>query len=62
VVSQIKNAVESGAKALVGDVPDKAAGEYATLIQPTVLSGITTEMDIWQRESFGPGEVPHKLF
>lgn len=41
---------------LVGEVQEKAAGDYATLVQPTVLSGISTKMDIWERESFGPGE------
>lgn len=57
VVGQIKDAVQKGAKALTGDVADTASGDYATLVQPTVLSGISTKMDIWKRESFGPGEL-----
>lgn len=54
VVSQIRDAAQQGAQVLVGEVPEQATGDYATLVQPTVLSGVSTKMDIWERESFGP--------
>lgn len=61
VAKQIRDAVDKGAILLVGEAADQAAGDYSTLIQPTVLSGISTKMDIWERESFGPGERSHQL-
>lgn len=56
VVKQIRDAVDKGANLLVGEAQDAASGDYKTLVQPTVLSGISTKMDIWERESFGPGK------
>lgn len=48
VDSQVKDALAKGARALVG-------GEgKAPYFKPTVLEGVTPEMDIYEKETFGP--------
>lgn len=54
VTKQIQDAVQKGARVLVGDKSPQPSGDFATIVAPTVLSGISTSMDIWERESFGP--------
>ncbi|KAI1359285.1 aldehyde dehydrogenase [Xylaria arbuscula] len=48
----LDDAVSSGAKLLCGDVT--ASGPNSTIIAPHVLEGVTPDMEIFQRESFGP--------
>lgn len=55
VEEQIKDAVDKGAKILAGG-QRLTEGEYAHgyFFEPTVLDGVTKEMDIFYQETFGP--------
>ncbi|BFM50098.1 NAD-dependent succinate-semialdehyde dehydrogenase [Marinomonas sp. THO17] len=48
----VEDAVTKGAKALIGGTVAQAAG--AQFFAPTVLTGVTEEMDIFSNEIFGP--------
>lgn len=48
----LANAKSKGASILFGD-PD-ASEQSAAMMRPVVLGGVTTEMDIYKTESFGP--------
>ena len=52
VHAQVEDAVSKGASVLVGGGPGSEHG--ANFYQPTVLSGVTAEMDITNNETFGP--------
>ncbi|MDH3269714.1 MAG: aldehyde dehydrogenase family protein [Gemmatimonadota bacterium] len=49
VLAQIEAAVDAGAKVLAG-----ANGHHDNFVTPTVLTGVTDEMDIGTVETFGP--------
>ena len=53
LVSQVEDAKAKGAKIIAGgnSVEDKLGGAF---FEPTVLSGITFDMRIWNEETFGP--------
>lgn len=51
VVQQVRTAVEQGAKLRVGGDPIDRPGAY---MEPTVLTDITDEMDVYHDEVFGP--------
>lgn len=51
VEDHVANAVSMGAKVVTGGGPDSHGG---TFYQPTVLTGITTEMKVAREETFGP--------
>ena len=51
VVEQVRTAVEQGAKLRVGGDPLDKPGAY---MEPTVLTDITAEMDVYREEVFGP--------
>jgi succinate-semialdehyde dehydrogenase / glutarate-semialdehyde dehydrogenase len=55
VVEQLKDATEKGAKVLAGG-HKLEDGEYANgnFFEPTILDGVTKEMDIFYKETFGP--------
>ncbi|OIW26020.1 aldehyde dehydrogenase [Coniochaeta ligniaria NRRL 30616] len=48
----MRDAVSKGAKVVYGDV--EAEESTGTRMRPIVISGVSTEMDIYQTESFGP--------
>ncbi|AEF53107.1 NAD-dependent succinate-semialdehyde dehydrogenase [Marinomonas posidonica] len=48
----VENALSNGAKALIGGSVSQEAG--AQFFEPTVLTGVTEEMDIFSNEIFGP--------
>ena len=50
VVNTISDAVEGGAKVLLGDVKRDGA-----VVQPHVLTGVKPGMQLWEKETFGPG-------
>ncbi|KAJ4392287.1 hypothetical protein N0V93_005912 [Gnomoniopsis smithogilvyi] len=52
VMDYLKTAVDSGAKVVTGDMA--VSGPNKTIISPHVLENVTPEMDIFQKESFGP--------
>lgn len=52
VLSLIVEAKSAGAEVLLGDL--KVEGG---VIQPHLLNGVKPNMTLWQRESFGPGEL-----
>lgn len=54
VVSLISDTVREGASLLAGEALTEAEGDYKTVIQPTVLSNVTTSMSMWKQETFGP--------
>ncbi|KAI0358014.1 aldehyde dehydrogenase [Trametes cingulata] len=49
VISMIKEAVESGAKVLLGDLTRQGA-----ILQPHIVADVRPGMRLWERESFGP--------
>ena len=51
VEQHVKNALEGGAELLLGGSPHEDGG---TFYEPTVLSGVRTDMDISCEETFGP--------
>ncbi|WP_297838537.1 NAD-dependent succinate-semialdehyde dehydrogenase [uncultured Roseibium sp.] len=51
VAEHIADALEKGAKVAVGGKPDAKGGLF---FQPTVLTGVTTEMKVAREETFGP--------
>ena len=51
VEQHVKNAVDSGAELLLGGSPHEYGG---TFYEPTVLSGVRTDMDVSCEETFGP--------
>lgn len=55
IEAQLKDAVEKGAEILVGG-NRLEEGEYADgfFFEPTVIDGVTKEMDIFYEETFGP--------
>jgi acyl-CoA reductase-like NAD-dependent aldehyde dehydrogenase len=50
VAAQVEDAVAKGAKVLCGGAP--AGGGFGYL--PTILDGVTDDMDVWNAETFGP--------
>jgi vanillin dehydrogenase len=55
----IKDAASKGASLLTGD--GAIEGPNGTLIRPVVLTGVTTDMDIFAAEIFGPATVIHPV-
>ncbi|XVU29880.1 aldehyde dehydrogenase family protein [Actinoplanes sp. CA-054009] len=54
VLGAIATAVEQGARVeLGGDAPGGALA-YGCYVNPTILAGVTTDMDVWTEEVFGP--------
>ncbi|AJY46191.1 NAD-dependent succinate-semialdehyde dehydrogenase [Martelella endophytica] len=51
VEEHIADAVSSGARILLGGKPDEKGGLF---FQPTVLTGVTSEMKVAREETFGP--------
>lgn len=51
IISMVKEAVDSGAELLVGDLKHDGA-----LVQPHVVLGTKPGTRLWDRESFGPGK------
>lgn len=52
VVSMIKEAQAEGAEVILGDIKNEG-----TIVQPHVITGVKPGMKLWDRESFGPGEL-----
>lgn len=52
VLSLIKGAVDAGATLLAGDLA--LHGPCRTILAPHVLTGVTRDMDLFHRETFGP--------
>jgi acyl-CoA reductase-like NAD-dependent aldehyde dehydrogenase len=55
----VKDAAAKGATLLTGD--GAIGGPNGTLISPVVLTGVTTDMDIFGSEIFGPATVIHPV-
>jgi succinate-semialdehyde dehydrogenase/glutarate-semialdehyde dehydrogenase len=53
--AQIRKAVEQGATVLTGGTRN------GTFFEPTVLTDVTRDMDIWNEELFGPAAVLHRV-
>ncbi|MFF5078157.1 aldehyde dehydrogenase family protein [Actinoplanes sp. NPDC000266] len=54
VLGDIATAVKQGARVeLGGDAPGGPLA-YGCYVNPTILAGVTTEMDVWSEEVFGP--------
>jgi succinate-semialdehyde dehydrogenase/glutarate-semialdehyde dehydrogenase len=51
VEEHIADALEKGAKVAIGGKPDAHGGLF---FQPTILTGVTTEMKVAREETFGP--------
>ncbi|MGH7214519.1 MAG: NAD-dependent succinate-semialdehyde dehydrogenase [Tepidisphaeraceae bacterium] len=54
VSRHVRDAVERGAKLVVGDDRPRQARDYGNFYPPTVLTGVTAEMVVCQEETFGP--------
>jgi acyl-CoA reductase-like NAD-dependent aldehyde dehydrogenase len=59
VSALVKDAAAKGATLLTGD--GAIEGPNGTLIRPVVLTGVTTDMDIYASEIFGPATVIHPV-
>jgi vanillin dehydrogenase len=59
VSALVKDAAAKGATLLTGD--GAIEGPNGTLIRPVVLTGVTTDMDIFASEIFGPATVIHSV-
>jgi len=59
VAGLVKDAAAKGATLLTGD--GAIEGPNGTLIRPVVLTNVTTEMDIFASEIFGPAVVIHPV-
>jgi acyl-CoA reductase-like NAD-dependent aldehyde dehydrogenase len=59
VSALVKDAAAKGATLLTGD--GAIEGPNGTLIRPVVLTGVTTDMDIFASEIFGPATVIHPV-
>jgi succinate-semialdehyde dehydrogenase/glutarate-semialdehyde dehydrogenase len=51
VCSMIDDAVDRGAKVVLGGGPSPLGGSY---VEPTILSGVTSDMRVFREEIFGP--------
>ncbi|KAH8886224.1 aldehyde dehydrogenase [Thozetella sp. PMI_491] len=52
VLGLVKDAIAQGATMLCGDL--RTAGPNNTILAPHILEGVTTQMDVFHKESFGP--------
>lgn len=52
IVSLVKDAIAEGAELLIGDCTPSGPNE--SILGPHVLANVTPQMDIFQRETFGP--------
>jgi len=52
VLDLVKSAVDSGTSLLTGDL--QIRGSNKTIIRPHILEGVTRDMDLDHKESFGP--------
>lgn len=52
IISMVKEAVNSGAELLVGDLQ-----RNGTYVQPHIILGAKPGDRLWDRETFGPGEL-----
>ena len=59
VAKLVQDAVNMGAEPLTGD--GAIQGPNGTLIRPVVLTDVTTDMDIYGSEIFGPATVIHPV-
>lgn len=59
VSALINDAASKGATLLTGD--GRIGGPNGTLLEPTVLTDVTTDMDIFASEIFGPAVVVHPV-
>lgn len=55
IINMIQSAVNDGAELLLGDL--KADGAF---VQPHIVLGTKPGSTLWDRESFGPGELVHR--
>ena len=53
IIAMMKEAKEAGAEVLLGNM-EKAG---PALLRPHILTGVKTETQLWQRETFGPALV-----
>jgi aldehyde dehydrogenase (NAD+) len=51
VKSQLDDAINKGAKVVLG------GGVNGRFVEPTILTNVTPDMDVWQDETFGPVAV-----
>jgi acyl-CoA reductase-like NAD-dependent aldehyde dehydrogenase len=51
VIAQVQSAIEAGARLVWGKLPE---GDDTCFLEPMVLTGVTPDMDISVRETFGP--------
>jgi acyl-CoA reductase-like NAD-dependent aldehyde dehydrogenase len=52
VLSMIREATESGADLVIGDLQRKGS-----VVNPHLVTGVKPGMRLWDRESFGPGQL-----
>jgi acyl-CoA reductase-like NAD-dependent aldehyde dehydrogenase len=56
ILSMVREALEAGAELLLGDVRREGA-----VVQPHLITGVKPGTRLWDKESFGPGELPHRI-
>lgn len=55
VLHHVRHAVEQGATLVTGgSIPEEDQFRHGCFVRPTVLTDVTSDMDIWRQEVFGP--------
>lgn len=54
VARHVRDALENGAKRIVGDDPPRPGHDWGAFYSPTVLLGVKSDMAICREETFGP--------
>ncbi len=54
VAAHVRNALEHGARRIVGEDPPRPAHDWGAFYPPTVLAGVRPEMLVCREETFGP--------
>ncbi len=57
VRSMIREAVDNGAKLLVGDLNHDSECSSNSVVQPHILLGVNRELALWKEETFAPGKL-----
>ena len=50
----LSDAIEKGAKLVMGDVPPSLENDWGGFFPPTIVLGVTPQMACWKEETFGP--------
>jgi succinate-semialdehyde dehydrogenase/glutarate-semialdehyde dehydrogenase len=58
LIEQVQNAISQGAELVLGGEAEPLEGAW---LKPTVLAGVTPEMDVFDQELFGPIAIVYRV-